>query len=63
MNIKEWFRRFNFQLLNEIMDKEFGVIECGSISDPENEIYNQPIQPKSCTEKKKEEIEYLVSFY
>ena len=52
MNTLELFRRFNFHLLNEIMDKDFGIIECGSITDPKASIFNQPINPKPCLTKK-----------
>lgn len=37
-------RMHNFKLLLDIMDKDFGVIECGSITDPNNEIFNEPIK-------------------
>lgn len=44
----EIFRRFNFHLLNEIMNKNFGIIECGSKTDPNEKIFNEPIKPKPC---------------
>lgn len=44
MSTQEIFRIYNFHLLNEIMDKDFGVIECSSVIDPNSEIFNQPIK-------------------
>jgi hypothetical protein len=58
MNTLEVVRKFNFHLLNEIMDKDFGIIECGSIIDPKASIFDQPIKPKPCL-KKKEPTTYL----
>jgi hypothetical protein len=58
MSTLEIFRKFNIQLLNEIMDKDFGIIECGSIIDPKESIFNEPINPKLCL-KKKEPTSYL----
>lgn len=46
MNTPEIFRRWNFHLLNEIMNRNFGIIECGSITDPRVAIFNQPIKSK-----------------
>lgn len=43
------------------MDKDFGIIECGSIIDPEESIFNEPINPKLCL-KKKEPTAYLQLF-
>ena len=37
---------YNFKLLCDILDEDFGVIECTSVKDPESEIINQPIQSK-----------------
>ncbi|OCB77999.1 hypothetical protein [Flavobacterium crassostreae] len=56
MNTLELFRRFNFYLLNEIMDRDFGIIECGSIINPKNEIFNNPLNGKACLKKKKEPL-------
>lgn len=36
----------NFQLLCKIMDVDFGVIECNGIIDPNDEIFNKPIDKK-----------------
>jgi hypothetical protein len=58
MTTLDIIRKFNFHLLNEIMDKDFGIIEYSSITDPKNEIFNQPIKQKPCL-KKKESIAYL----
>jgi len=44
MTTADIFRRYNFKLLNDILDKDFGVIECSSITDPNNEVFNQKIQ-------------------
>jgi len=52
MTTPEIFRRFNFHLLNEIMNKDFGIIECGSITDPRGSIFNQPIKSQPCLTKK-----------
>ena len=52
MSTLEIFRRWNFHLLNEIMDKNFGIIECGSITDPRAEIFNNPKKAKPCLTKK-----------
>lgn len=38
------FRKNNFKLLNDILDKDFGVIECTSVKDPECSIINSPIK-------------------
>lgn len=35
---------YNFKLLCEIMDKDFGVIECSSISNPNSEIFNEKLK-------------------
>ena len=43
------------------MDKDFGIIECSSITDPEESIFNEPINQKPCL-KKKEPTEYLQLF-
>ncbi|WP_220761620.1 hypothetical protein [Flavobacterium sp. UMI-01] len=51
MNTLEIFRRWNFHLLNQIMEKDFGIIECGSITDPREEVFNQKIEPP-CVNKK-----------
>ena len=56
--VSEIFRKHNFHLLNEILDKDFGIIYCNSITNPRDEIFNQPIKLKLCT-KKKEQIEFL----
>lgn len=42
MTTEQIFRLNNFRLLNEILDKDFGVIECSSISNPNDEVFNQP---------------------
>ena len=34
----------NFQLLCKIMDVNFGVIECNGVIDPNDEIFNKPIE-------------------
>lgn len=34
----------NFQLLCKIMDVDFGVIECNGVIDPNDEIFNKPIE-------------------
>ena len=34
----------NFKLLNQILDKDFGVIECSCISNPNSEVFNQPLK-------------------
>lgn len=52
MSSIEIFRKFNFHLLNEIMNKDFGIIECGSTTDPKASIFNQPINVKPCLTKK-----------
>jgi len=44
MTTNQLFRLNNLKLLLDIMDKDFGVIECGSITDPNNEIFNEPIK-------------------
>ena len=44
MTTKKIFRRYNFKLLCDILDKDFGVIECSSISDPNNEVFNEKIK-------------------
>lgn len=36
------FRRFNFILLCNIMDKFGNIIEAGSFTNPKNEIFNKP---------------------
>lgn len=47
MSTEQIFRLNNFHLLNEILDKDFGVIECSSITNPNQEVFNQPIKPKN----------------
>jgi hypothetical protein len=47
MITSELFRRYNFYLLNEILDKDFGVIECNSISNPNAEVYHQPLKTEN----------------
>ena len=37
----------NFKLLCDILDKDFGIIECNSISDPNSENFNQPLKPNN----------------
>ena len=44
MNTKQIFRLNNFHLLNEILDKDFGVIECNSIIDPNSEVFHKPLK-------------------
>jgi hypothetical protein len=44
MSTQQIFRRYNFHLLNEILDKNLGVIECSSISNPNAEVFQQPIK-------------------
>lgn len=44
MSTQQIFRLNNFHLLNEILDKNFGVIECGSISNPNAEVFHQPLK-------------------
>ena len=44
MTTKQIFRMYNFKLLCDIMDKDFGDIVCSSINDPNQEIYNQPLK-------------------
>jgi hypothetical protein len=39
----EIFRRYNFQLLNNILDNGDNTIEAICFTDPNNEIFNQPI--------------------
>ena len=41
---KQIFRMYNFKLLCEIMDKDFGVIEADSKSDPNEEVFNEKIK-------------------
>jgi hypothetical protein len=41
---KQIFRMYNFKLLCQIMDKDFGVIECSSISDPNSKVFNKKIK-------------------
>lgn len=43
MTTAEKFIKINFQLLNDIMDRNFGVIECNSVINPNQEAFNQPI--------------------
>lgn len=47
MSTEQVFRMYNFRLLNEILDRNFGVIECSSISNPNSEVFNQPIKSLS----------------
>lgn len=42
MTTEQIFRLNNFRLLNQILDKDFGIIECSSISNPNYEVFNQP---------------------
>jgi len=42
MSTATLFRRFNFILLCNIMDKFENIIEAGSFTDPKNEIFNKP---------------------
>jgi hypothetical protein len=44
MTTADIFRRYNFKLLCDIMDKDFGVIECSSVIDPNEEVFNQKIK-------------------
>jgi hypothetical protein len=44
MTTKQIFRMYNFKLLCEIMDKDFGVIEADSKSDPNEEVFNQKLK-------------------
>jgi len=44
MGTKEIFKRYNFHLLNEILDKDFGIIECNSITNPNEPVFNEPIK-------------------
>lgn len=60
MSTNEIFNLFNFHLLNEIMSKDPGVIECNSIPDAKDEVFNQPIN-LPCT-KKKEQTEFSICF-
>lgn len=60
MSTNEIFNLFNFNLLNEIMSKDPGVIECNSITDAKDEVFNQPIN-LPCT-KKKEPTEFSMFF-
>ena len=43
MSTVELFRIYNFHLLNEIMDNDFGVIYCTSITNPNDEVFNQKL--------------------
>jgi len=38
MSTQQIFRLNNFHLLNEILDRNFGVIECSSITDVLSEL-------------------------
>ena len=39
----EIFRRYNFLLLNNILDNGENTIEAVCFTDPNNEIFNQPL--------------------
>lgn len=41
--MKQIFILNNFKLLCDILDKDFGVIECSCISNPNSEVFNQPL--------------------
>lgn len=43
MESTEIFRRYNFLLLNKILDNGENTIEAVCFTDPNNEIFNQPI--------------------
>ena len=45
---KQIFRMYNFKLLCQIMDKDFGVIEADSKSDPNSEVFNEKIKSDEC---------------
>lgn len=44
MSTEQIIRLNNFHLLNEILDRDFGIIECSSISDPNEQIFQEPIK-------------------
>lgn len=44
MSTQQILRLNNFRLLNKILDKDFGVIECNSISNPNAEVFHQPLK-------------------
>lgn len=43
MTTPEAFRRYNFHFFNEIMDKNFGVIEAFSSTNPAKKRFDKPI--------------------
>lgn len=46
---KEIFRQYNFKLLCKIMDKDFGIIECSSVTDPNKQVFNEKIKDNEKT--------------
>lgn len=44
--INEIIRLNNLNYLQNILDENESVIECGSFTDPKDEVFNQPIKPK-----------------
>lgn len=44
MTTKQIFRNYNLLLLCNIMEKEPGVIYCGSVIDPKSEVFDKPIK-------------------
>jgi len=44
MTTKDIFRRYNFKLLCDIMDKDFGEIEATSFTNPNKKVFNKKLK-------------------
>lgn len=46
MTTQKIFRNYNFLLLQKIMEKDQGVIYCGSVIDPRSEVFDKPVKDR-----------------